>query len=303
MTEACNASCDFCTQKHNTKSKITLKRLQEIIKDFQEINPSDKYMMSFFGGEPLLEFETISKFLKDFKDDNCIRKRIITNGLLLTEEIYNFCAEYNIELRISYDGIFQDQRNYVLPKKVKKIIYNDEKIITINFGVHKNGLNLLDQYLTIMNELNLNSENMDFYFNRNYWQWSQKDIENFSEGLIRFILYVKNNNLMLPKRLLKYYRLITTDDFSAGCGAGKDFISYRSKEKVDCGVLDFNNTNVIQPEKILDLCSGCSIYNECPKTCPTMLKRAFDEGLGQNNAQCLLHKIVVYVLKKYYKGN
>ncbi len=53
-------------------------------------------------------------------------------------------------------------------------------------------------------------------------------------------------------------------------------------------------------QEIVDMCDGCSIADVCIKTCPIVLERAIQAGIGQQNAQCQIHKIIVTLLRKYH---
>lgn len=68
----------------------------------------EKPTFTFFGGEPLLAFDTIIKpiILKYKKELNW---SITTNGTLLTEEIIDFLADNNVSILLSFDGIKEVQ--------------------------------------------------------------------------------------------------------------------------------------------------------------------------------------------------
>lgn len=54
------------------------------------------------GGEPLLYWSKIKEVFEMSNKD--IHKKIMTNGLLLNEEIVDYCNDKNIEVHVSHDG-------------------------------------------------------------------------------------------------------------------------------------------------------------------------------------------------------
>ena len=102
---ACNMSCRHCVQTP-IKSCFNLspqgENLSQEVKDFivawsnlpwkyAENNPRRLY---FWGGEPLLYWETIKKLVLEFKKIGVknVSYRIFSNGLLLNDEIVDFCS-------------------------------------------------------------------------------------------------------------------------------------------------------------------------------------------------------------------
>lgn len=96
---ACNGSCKYCFRKYN--DKVEAKLTDEFLLYLQE-NAVKYKKLVFIGGEPLLYFDIIKKICCIVP--TFIRKRIVTNGRLLSEEIIEFCNDNNIEIALSYDG-------------------------------------------------------------------------------------------------------------------------------------------------------------------------------------------------------
>lgn len=301
LTEACNASCSFCTQKHNTKNNMTLERAQEVILEFKEEHPSDDYKLDLFGGEPLLNFETIQQFIPWVDSDiNCKQIELFTNGILLTERIYEFCVLWNIKITLSYDPTKDNPRGYTLNEEILDIIRLDAKThkrITVSFSIHRNGTLIKQQYLEL-EKLGLAWNRIDFYFNRNYWEWTKEDLNNFKIGFIEYVLWSEKTSRPLINRLQGYLKLVDSSE-KFGCGGGVQRWTYSLTEKRSCGIIDIGSSavDVPQEDQLQEMCAGCSIKDKCPKTCPVMLKQAYADGLGQNNAGCDLHKIIILTLE------
>ena len=314
LSTGCNANCSFCTQSH-IGTEMSKERFEEIILEAAASKDLSNISLELFGGEPLLNFKLIQEVFTD--DTSKISKilynfkkiKITTNGLLLNKEIYEFFSTLNkkieVTITISYDGIFQAQRGYQLPDNVKQIIKQDansNQIIKISFGVYNYPEKILDQYIGIKEEFNLSPDQIDFYFNRNYYEYSIDSASKFRIGFMKFLIYLDTFRLPLPNRLKEYHlRILGKIGPSEGCGAGLKRFAYSENNKLKCGVIDpINDIDVPTQYEFNQMCSGCEIINQCPRKCPVMLKRAYDNNLNQNNIVCDIHKIIVHSIKKYY---
>lgn len=116
-TEKCNLACEYCMVSKGTYNNENEKKSMELDdykKAFEFMFLNYKYGTSFvcfFGGEPLLRFGIIKEAIEllfamyDERGLNRPRCSIISNGVLLTEEVIEFLNLYNIYLSISIDGI------------------------------------------------------------------------------------------------------------------------------------------------------------------------------------------------------
>lgn len=88
-------------------------KLQNLRKKYKELNINDyKCRIYFFGGEPLLNFKVIKQIVEyaETTYPNCFYYEMVTNGLLLTDEICQFLQKYNFIMKISYDGNHSTER-------------------------------------------------------------------------------------------------------------------------------------------------------------------------------------------------
>lgn len=125
-TYQCNLRCWYCIQKHQDMimSENTIKCLEKHIEKYIDENDIKDFKLSWFGGEPLLEFEIIVK-LTTFAKTLCELKKIsfncaiTTNGTLIKKEwipIFRNLEIFNYQITI--DG-YREQHNAVkrLPGK------------------------------------------------------------------------------------------------------------------------------------------------------------------------------------------
>lgn len=104
-TNTCNLECKYCfigkLNKKPVKMKIeTAKHAIDLFqKHLTKINQKGKIF--FYGAEPLLNFELIEQIVNySKKQEYNIEFAMVSNGLLLTENIANFIKENNISLGI-----------------------------------------------------------------------------------------------------------------------------------------------------------------------------------------------------------
>lgn len=111
MTDRCNFECSYCYQKRG-KERLDFPTLARTI-DFLHSFFARECVVSFYGGEPLLEFDLIRRAVDHVKElpprgQRKIRFSLTTNGSLLSEEILEFLAEHEFSLVLSFDGLAQD---------------------------------------------------------------------------------------------------------------------------------------------------------------------------------------------------
>lgn len=139
VTQNCNLRCEYCAYSGGYKNRLhSDKRMSESIAidaiDFliNHSKDSDSVSIGFYGGEPLLEFETIKKCIEyavEHIEGKCLYFNITTNGTLLKDEIVDFFVKYKVLVTISLDGpekIHNKNRKYVGSQKgsFAKIITN-----------------------------------------------------------------------------------------------------------------------------------------------------------------------------------
>lgn len=116
LTQNCNFRCKYCpyTEKPNSRHRThSAKKMSQKIAlaavDFlwDHSTDSPRVNISFYGGEPLLEFPLI-KHVIYYSEARFLGKElffnITTNGTLLTPEIILFFQKHNVSLMISLDG-------------------------------------------------------------------------------------------------------------------------------------------------------------------------------------------------------
>jgi len=154
ITHACNLRCRYChftgiaytgNRSHSSQSMslVLAKKLITKFLDRTRNNTGSRHI-TFYGGEPLLEFEKIRDLVRYAKKEkrrlkNKARQlvfRVITNGVLITNDIIAFCIKNKIQMQISIDGpqAVHDKNRVTLQGKgsFKRVMNNIRRIKRIS---------------------------------------------------------------------------------------------------------------------------------------------------------------------------
>lgn len=124
VTEECNLMCKYCYygEKENRR-KMSPKVIDRVINRLidNESRSNGIPSITFFGGEPLLNFSLIKYCIdKCRRSDNEVLQgtefKVVTNGMLLTEEIVNYFNKEGVYVTISLDGN-KTQHDYLRKKR------------------------------------------------------------------------------------------------------------------------------------------------------------------------------------------
>lgn len=115
VTEECNLRCQYCPYSNTNpyKRNHSLRRMN----DYESLNAinflidhskkSNKVIVNFYGGEPLLNFPVIKKCI-NYTKKRAAKDEVIfnisTNGTLLNSDTVDFLVENGVKLAVSIDG-------------------------------------------------------------------------------------------------------------------------------------------------------------------------------------------------------
>ena len=109
LTNACNLQCVYCQARSGDEKRYEYmsKETAERAVDFALQAPDDYLTFEFQGGEPLLNFDVL-RHIVEYAEANKKGKRIeyslVSNLLLLDDEIIEFIRDYGIGVSTSIDG-------------------------------------------------------------------------------------------------------------------------------------------------------------------------------------------------------
>lgn len=113
ITEHCNLRCTYCCYSGNYVNNRTHSMKSMVVEDIDSIyefidkaSPERNIRISFYGGEPLLNYALIQYAVElgYTKWGEKVTFSISTNGVLLTPIVIDWIIANNIELAISIDG-------------------------------------------------------------------------------------------------------------------------------------------------------------------------------------------------------
>lgn len=190
-TMNCNFKCWYCYEDHIKDSKMSKEIIDSVVALTQKIIKENKrlkrFYLSWFGGEPLLQYKTVVLPLLKTISEICEQDNIkfnsgfTTNGLLINQEMIDDFKAYNVDhLQITLDGIqpLHDTIRFISKKKgsfteiVKNIILlaeNNLKVL-VRINCTDETLTGLDEIMTSFSTLSIiTKKNISFTFHR-IWQ-------------------------------------------------------------------------------------------------------------------------------------
>jgi len=107
VTNACNFRCSYCFGIH----KNVFMTEQTARKATDELKKLGVRAVSFFGGEPLLAWDTVVYVIEYAKKINYFPSfGLITNGYLLDKDKLHYIKKNKVSLAVSFDGIQRNEK-------------------------------------------------------------------------------------------------------------------------------------------------------------------------------------------------
>lgn len=113
LTNSCSLGCIYCYSRHSQEymESLDVRKFEETIKPIMQYYNCNSYHISYFGGEPLLNWKIIESSLPEFrKSPKCSSIVVISNGLALTQKRVDFLKTYKCGLSWSFDGLWSHNR-------------------------------------------------------------------------------------------------------------------------------------------------------------------------------------------------
>lgn len=282
----CNLSCSYCFAgegeygKYDCKPKqftydMYMQGLQLAIKTY----PEGLVRIGFFGGEPLINFKDIMRFVPD-----CIellkehqleipRISITTNATLLTDEVLDFMKQYNINISVSLDGdqeindyarkyssgnisVYKEVYNKCKRMEQKDINYviqatiNCKHIMNFKEGDAINWAKSLEEFdFSNMSIIPVSTEVEGLSLN------SEEYLDNlklFTKELVNYYLEKLQNGIVnkIPSLIVTPMLQLTKKDYVRSCSSGKSFFVDTDGQLYPCHMFcnesDFKIGDLIQ---------------------------------------------------------
>lgn len=307
----CNLNCWYCYESKKVGSLLTDSVIDLIKKNIEEkykTSPYKKLKISFFGGEPLMNFKAIegvlsyaSLFVKE-KDVSLIAD-FTTNATLMTEEMIAFLKSYHCTFQITLDG-YEEKHNKVRFFQDKKGTYETilNNVYKLQNGIPQSSVwirinydaQTLKYFSNIIDDLSGLSRKNTFIILRKIWQLDTDKIKKV-DVLSAIKTAIDNNffidNYALPRTKLCFAErlnqvLFNYDGKVFKCSTLEDFDDANSEGKIcnETGLIQWNLDKIAKkimqtsPQK----CLKCKIYPVCLGPCGTNVQK------GDDNFRCMI---------------
>lgn len=147
---ACNLQCRYCLRDMG-RSRVP--RLTDLMRRYvAQLDPAVTEALIVTGGEPLLYR---NRMLELFSINPRIHKKLMTNGLLLDEELVDYCNANRVEVMLSHDGAPTEYLRGVDVLKDRRIVDLVRRIdiLRVNAVATKYNTDCLETYRYIVDHL------------------------------------------------------------------------------------------------------------------------------------------------------
>ena len=318
LTNQCNLRCKYCTYSNHYKNTDTyndevldfetsvkaIDIYMGYIEDHNRVNNGIKVQphFTFYGGEPLLQYELIARIVEYIKDkykDFVPQYLMTTNGVLLNQERADFLKDNKFFLSLSIDGYLENHdRNRV--SQEDKGTFNQINNLVNKYLKDYDKWNIFMCYdiLTDFNRLKSEEDfgdGSDWFFkkiakvtpvmdiNTDYYdQFSDTDINEFRnnfrqmrENYIRN--KIENNPIDIISSIIYDYEFIMLDD--------------RQKFRFGGSFYETPIGNCIPGDKLFLQTDGTFTLCEKVPNFPELIIGDIDNGIDIKKVQDLIRKI------------
>lgn len=315
----CNLNCWYCYENRIIGSKLTDEVLEAVKKNIEREYYSKKYKIlkvSFFGGEPFLNFYAIKKLL-DYSKYFCNEYGIeliadfTTNAVLITSEHIDYLKQFRCHFQITIDGdrerhnkIKRNQQNLSIDtyqqvidtlRKINENIPNRWLAVRINFD--NRTLGKIDEIIT---DISFLDRKYSYVILKKIWQVATEMVDTE-------LLYLAIQKFFDKNFLLDYYIM------PKGCVCFAErrreaLVNYDGKVFKCSTISKFDESNALGS---LNIDTGEILWNKeknekwfkdiIPDYCK--LCKWFPACLGPCNRQLLVHSEKICTFDSMNMGN
>jgi len=305
----CNLRCNYCFVNKENKV-MSFEQYVQIIEKYK----NDIQSITFFGGEPLLNFTLIKQIIEyNYKKKYKYFYVINTNGIKINDEVIRVCKKYNISLTISLDGnVLSNKVNRFDQKIFEQVLKNIRLVkkegidFVINYVITPNNLIYIEDSVKFF----YNEDFMDIYFLINYdTKWTVQDIKIFEQKMIDIVpillktkkgefmkiypiwnkLYAIMSGEKIPKCIFGEENLAISPD-----GKAYPCVSFLNKSKYE---ITNENRKFINDTDI-SKCKNCKYESLCVNNC---MCRSCSKMYSDINVNCETEKIFIQIANKIFE--
>ncbi len=215
ITHRCNLNCDYCYGEDGSyggpaihMSKDTAKHAVDFL--MKESRNANTCRITFFGGEPLLNFDLVKYVVKYARGEaSKLNKKMLfnmaTNGSLLDDDKIDFLIKENIEMSFSFDGpkkIHDKNRRFKANREKSTYDIVFPKILKYIEKAKKNK-RFYAFRATVTRPGVVNIDDMVSFFNRFKPKQVNYDIAEYKHGISPGGLAITDDDLILYRQKVK----------------------------------------------------------------------------------------------------
>ena len=340
LTDSCNLNCTYCYENKRNRN-ISFENIKDIC-DYEISQNSKSANIIFYGGEPLLQKELITKtidYIKSKKSKTVFYFGITTNGTLLDKKFIKYMKKNNfVSIGYSIDGlkdIHNLNRKTVDGNNTFDVVYKNAKELLKVFKdavsmsvITKNSLNNLANSVEFLIKTGFREINLLFDYSQNWQDDDLKEIENqffkISEIYASYLLNEIDIDIPILDEKIRTHidgKYNCNDDCGYGfksINVGTDGNFYPCMQFVDkkeyiigdCkkGINREAQLNLIKnSRKETSTCKNCAIRTRCKHTCSCKNYSLTKDINGVSPFICETEKIFISIAdkmaEKLYKKN
>lgn len=320
LTEMCNLNCVYCYETNKKKRKMSYDTAIKIIDS--EIIESEEINISFFGGEPFLEFDLMKKIVDHYWNNEKIFFSNSTNGTLIHGNTKEWIKIHRnrFTYSLSFDGDERTQ-NYNRSNSFSLVDLNFYKELygydaRVKMTIFPKSVSNLFNSVKFLTEFGLKINANIAYGS----EWDNISISLLKEQLLLLIDYFVNNHFIPFSYFdLNIRQLAYPQTEKPWCGIDKLHVYDVNGKKFPCQFFEEVSQNEIIDIEIdvnhlekytPDECRKCVFYNLCPICLGSNYKR-FKSFKIKDDDLCKLFKLQLFsnaiyrteLIKKYGINN
>lgn len=195
LTDDCNYTCSYCYQTR-AKGYLEISSAKKAVDFFWPYLENECYI-NFYGGEPLLAFDTIREIVRFIEKKNIGRKKkvkygVTTNGSLIDDRVITFFENNKFSVVISFDGFAQEVARQkgsfnFLVSRIEKILEHPGIALETNSVFTPETVGLLSPSMKFIIEHGVQKTSLSF---SNLSPWNGSALSKLEEELARLRMFV-----------------------------------------------------------------------------------------------------------------
>lgn len=279
LTNQCNLNCIYCYENHKTHKRIDVQVVKDIVSQYLNCPEYNDVEIDFFGGEPLLEFDTIKSVCEWVWSKEWRNKYIFfatTNGVLVHGKVKEWLRQHknSFWLSLSLDGT-RESHNLNRSNSFDKIDIPFFKECwptqTVKMTISKETVEHIYENIVYIHSLGFDITGTNFAEGVD-WEDSKyiNVVKNEMEKLCSY--YIEHPNIKpVPLINMAIHKCAETKEKHKWCGCGEHMAAYDTDgKKYPCTFftpMTFDKETMRQVTKMDFSCHKAFVDEDCFNNC------------------------------------